>query len=122
MKILVVGGGGREHALCWAITASPLVENLYCAPGNAGINAVAECVPIGEDDVDGLVAFAVERAIDAIYAGDIFQVNLSQQLYFPARMPSVELYRRLRKRNPATFAAYFSPAGAPRNTFATIST
>ena len=56
---------------------------------------------------------AVERAIDAIYAGDIFQVNLSQQLYFPARMPSVELYRRLRKRNPATFAAYFSPAGQP---------
>ena len=56
---------------------------------------------------------AVERAIDAVYAGDIFQVNLSQQLYFPARISSVELYRRLRECNPSTFAAYFSPVGQP---------
>ena len=69
MKILVVGGGGREHALCWAIAASPLVENLYSAPGNAGINTVAECVPIGADDVDGLVEFAVERIIDFVIVG-----------------------------------------------------
>ena len=58
MRILVVGSGGREHALCWAIAASPLCNKLYCAPGNAGIAQEAECVPIAADDVAGLVAFA----------------------------------------------------------------
>ena len=47
MKILVVGGGGREHAICWKAKKSPLVEKIYCAPGNAGIAEVAECVNIG---------------------------------------------------------------------------
>ena len=69
MKILVVGSGGREHALCWAIAASPLVEQLYCAPGNAGIATEAECVPIGADDVDSLVEFAVDRAIEFVVVG-----------------------------------------------------
>ena len=69
MKILVVGSGGREHALCWAITASPLVTKLYCAPGNAGISADAECVPIAADDVDGLVKFASERSIEFVVVG-----------------------------------------------------
>ncbi len=69
MKILVVGSGGREHALCWAIAASPLVEKLYCAPGNAGIAAEAECVPIGADDVESLVEFAVDRAIEFVVVG-----------------------------------------------------
>ena len=69
MKILVVGGGGREHALCWAIAASPLCSKLYCAPGNAGIAAEAECVAIGAEDVDGLVAFAVRTAIDFVVVG-----------------------------------------------------
>ncbi len=69
MKILVVGSGGREHALCWAIAASPLVETLYCAPGNAGIAAEAECVPVGANDVDGLVGFAADRAIEFVVVG-----------------------------------------------------
>ncbi len=69
MKILVVGSGGREHALCWAIAASPLVEKLYCAPGNAGIAAEAECVAIGAEDVDGLVKFAADNAIDFAVVG-----------------------------------------------------
>ena len=69
MKILVVGGGGREHALCWAIAASPLCTRLYCAPGNAGIAAEAECVPLAADDVDGLVAFARRTAIDFVVVG-----------------------------------------------------
>ncbi len=69
MRILVVGGGGREHALCWAIGASPLVDALYCAPGNAGIAEVAECVAVGAEDVDGLVAFARENAIDFVVVG-----------------------------------------------------
>ena len=47
MRVLVVGSGGREHALCWAISASPLLTKLWCAPGNPGIATVAECVPIG---------------------------------------------------------------------------
>jgi len=69
MRILVVGGGGREHALCWAIAASPLCDKLYCAPGNAGIATDAECVPIGADDVDGLVDFARDNQIDLVVVG-----------------------------------------------------
>ena len=63
MNILLVGSGGREHALAWALSASPLVSRLYCAPGNAGIAEVAECVPIAAMDLDRLVRFAVERKI-----------------------------------------------------------
>jgi phosphoribosylamine---glycine ligase len=69
MKVLVVGSGGREHALCWAIAASPLVDKLYCAPGNAGIAADAECVPIGVMDTDGLVAFCRSEQIDFVVVG-----------------------------------------------------
>jgi len=69
MKILVVGSGGREHALCWAIGASPLCETLWCAPGNAGIAEEAECVDIAADDIDGLVAFAETQAVDLVVVG-----------------------------------------------------
>jgi phosphoribosylamine--glycine ligase len=69
MKVLVVGGGGREHALAWAIAASPLLTKLWCAPGNAGIAEVAECVPIGAEDIPSLVAFAREKAVDLVVVG-----------------------------------------------------
>ncbi len=69
MKVLVVGSGGREHALCWSIAASPLCGKLYCAPGNAGIAAEAECVPIGAEDVPALVDFAKSEAIDFVVVG-----------------------------------------------------
>ena len=69
MKVLVVGGGGREHALCWALAASPLTDALYCAPGNAGIAAEAQCVDIAADDVAGLTAFARDHAIDFVVVG-----------------------------------------------------
>ncbi|MDP6926903.1 MAG: phosphoribosylamine--glycine ligase, partial [Rhodospirillales bacterium] len=69
MKILVVGGGGREHALCRSIAKSPKCEKLYCAPGNAGIAEDAECVNIGGEDVEGLVAFTVEKWIDLVVVG-----------------------------------------------------
>jgi phosphoribosylamine--glycine ligase len=69
LKFLVVGSGGREHALAWALSASPVVEKLYCAPGNAGIAEVAERVPIGALELDRLVAFAKERSIDFVVTG-----------------------------------------------------
>lgn len=66
MRILVVGGGGREHALCWAISASPLCTKLFCAPGNAGIAQVAECVDVGAEDIAGQVALARRLKIDFV--------------------------------------------------------
>ena len=69
MRILVVGSGGREHALCWSIAASPLCDKLLCAPGNAGIAAEAECVPINADDVPALVDFARNEGIDFVVVG-----------------------------------------------------
>jgi phosphoribosylamine--glycine ligase len=69
MKVLVVGSGGREHALCWAISGSPLLTRLYCAPGNPGIAAIAECVDIGTMDIPTLVAFAQDNAIDLVLPG-----------------------------------------------------
>jgi len=69
MRVLVIGGGGREHALVWKIHQSPTVKKIYCAPGNAGIGALAECVPIGAEDVDRLVSFAQERKIDLTIVG-----------------------------------------------------
>jgi phosphoribosylamine---glycine ligase len=69
MKILVVGSGGREHALCWTIAASPLVAKLFCAPGNAGIAEVAECVAVAADDVEAVVAFSRENQIDFVVVG-----------------------------------------------------
>ncbi|MBT4940473.1 MAG: phosphoribosylamine--glycine ligase [Rhodospirillaceae bacterium] len=69
MNILVVGGGGREHALCWAINKSPKCSKLFCAPGNAGIAEVADCVNISGEDVAGLVNFAKEHAIELVIVG-----------------------------------------------------
>jgi len=66
MKVLLIGSGGREHALAWALSASPLLTKLYCAPGNAGIAEVAECVPIAAMDFDKLVGFAQDRKIDFV--------------------------------------------------------
>ncbi len=64
MKVLLVGGGGREHAIAQALKKSSRVDTLYCAPGNAGIAAIAECVPIGTMDFDALTAFAADKEID----------------------------------------------------------
>ena len=69
MKILVVGGGGREHALIWKIARSPLAESIICAPGNAGIAELAECVPVSAEDVDGLLALARRRSADLVVIG-----------------------------------------------------
>jgi phosphoribosylamine---glycine ligase len=69
MDVLVVGSGGREHALCWAIRRSPLCGRLLCAPGNAGISEVAECVAVAAADVPGLVELARTRRIDFVVVG-----------------------------------------------------
>ena len=66
MKVLVVGGGGREHAICWKLAQSPKVTELYCAPGNAGIAQMARCVDIKAIDVDGMVSWAKENAMDFV--------------------------------------------------------
>ncbi len=69
MKVLVVGSGGREHALCWALAASPLLTKLWCAPGNAGIAEVAECIPLGAEEVAALVGFARGSRVDLVVVG-----------------------------------------------------
>lgn len=69
MNILLIGSGGREHALAWAISASPLVSRLICAPGNPGIAEVAECVPIGAMQLDRITAFARDSGVDFVVIG-----------------------------------------------------
>lgn len=69
MKLLVIGSGGRCHAIVEALSRSPRAEKIYCAPGNAGIAALAECVAIKDTDVEGLLAFAKEQAIDLTVVG-----------------------------------------------------
>ncbi|MCR1953986.1 phosphoribosylamine--glycine ligase [Clostridioides mangenotii] len=69
MKILVIGGGGREHAICWKLKGEIDVEKIYCAPGNAGISDVAECVNISDSDIDGLILFAKEKNVDLTIVG-----------------------------------------------------
>ena len=66
MKILVVGGGGREHAIVWKIAQSPKVDKIYCAPGNGGIAELAECVDIAATDIENMVKFAKDNAIDLV--------------------------------------------------------
>ncbi len=69
MKVLIVGSGGREHAIAMSVAKSPKAEKIYCAPGNAGITGVAECVPIAAMDFDGIVSFCKEKQIDLVVVG-----------------------------------------------------
>ena len=69
MKVLVIGSGGREHALCWAIAKSPKCDELYCAPGNAGIDQVAVTVSIAADDLDGIMDFVRDNGVDFVVVG-----------------------------------------------------
>lgn len=78
MKILIVGGGGREHAIAWKLAQSSRVESLYCAPGNAGIAEVAECIAISAEDVAGICRLAKEKAVDMVVVGP--EVPLSMGL------------------------------------------
>jgi phosphoribosylamine---glycine ligase len=69
MEVLVVGSGGREHALCWSLAASPLVSELFCAPGSDAIAREATCVPLAIDDLDGIVGFCREQAVELVVPG-----------------------------------------------------
>lgn len=69
MKILIVGGGGREHAIAWKLAQSSRVDKLFCAPGNAGIAEIAECVAVKAEDIDGICSFAEENQIDLTVVG-----------------------------------------------------
>ena len=69
MKVLIVGSGGREHTIAACVAKSPKVDKIYCAPGNAGIGQIAECVPIGAMEFDALAAFAKEHAVDFTIIG-----------------------------------------------------
>lgn len=66
MKVLVVGGGGREHAILWKLNQSPRIDRLYCAPGNGGISDIAECVPIGAMDIAGIIDFSRKEKMDMV--------------------------------------------------------
>lgn len=76
MKVLVVGGGGREHALCWKLRQSPELSELFCAPGNPGIAAIADCVPIAAEEIHSLADFAQEAGIDLTIVGPELPLTL----------------------------------------------
>lgn len=97
MKVLVVGSGGREHAIVWKLANSPKVEKIFCSPGNAGITKLAECVGIKSDDVNGLVEFATKQKIDLTIIGP----------ELPLTMGVVEAFERagLRCFGPSKLAA-----------------
>lgn len=69
MKILVIGSGGREHAILWKLKQNPKITELYCAPGNGGISEIAECVPINSNNIDAMVSFAKEKSMDMVVVG-----------------------------------------------------
>jgi phosphoribosylamine--glycine ligase len=89
MKVLVVGSGGREHALVWKIARSPLVKKIYCAPGNAGISRLAECVNISAEDIKGLCAFAQNKKIDLTVVGPETPLTLGIVDLFSAQKLSI---------------------------------
>ena len=98
LKVLVIGGGGREHALVWKLAQSQKVSRIFCAPGNAGIASLAECVPLAITDSEGLLAFAVENGIDLTVVGpeipliagivDVFEQR-GLRIFGPAREPAL---------------------------------
>ena len=90
MRVLVIGGGGREHALVWRLSKSANVEYLLCAPGNPGIAQIAECAPIAADDIEGLIKLAQDEKIDLVVVG-------------PEIPLSMGLADKLRALNIATF-------------------
>jgi phosphoribosylamine---glycine ligase len=82
MKVLVVGGGGREHAIVWKLSQSPKIKKLYCAPGNPGIAQLAECVSIGVSEIEKLADFAIKEQIDLTFVGPEEPLSIGIVNYF----------------------------------------
>ena len=103
MKVLIVGSGGREHAIAYCVAKSSKVEKMYCAPGNAGIAELAECVPIGAMEFDKLVTFAKEKEIDFTIVGmddplvggivDVFEAE-GLKVFGPSRDPRIRTKKK----------------------------
>ena len=108
MKVLVIGGGGREHALVWKIAQSPGVRKIYCAPGNAGIAQMAECLSIPAEDVKGLAAWAQKEKADLTVVGP--EAPLTQGIVEDFRARGLRIFGPGRKAAPVRAA----PAGPPR--------
>ena len=106
-KVLVVGGGGREHAIVDALSRSIWVSKIYCAPGNAGIADQAECVPISDHDVEGLLAFAEREHIDLTVVGPEASLSAGIVDRFRAAGRSGAITTPL----PAARPSYFNTAG-----------
>lgn len=131
MRVLVVGGGGREHALVWKLSQSPEVSKIFCAPGNAGIASLAECVPVEQEDIEGLQRFAQDNEVHLTVVGpeaplvegitDLFNAN-GQLVFGPTRSGarlegSKSWARRFMKRYglpTAEFAVFEEPQEAYR--------
>ena len=90
MRVLVIGGGGREHALVWRLSKSANVEYLLCAPGNPGIAQIAECAPIAADDIEGLIKLAQDEKIDLVVVGP--EIPLSMGLADKLRALNIETF------------------------------
>ena len=122
MKVLVVGGGGREHALCWKIAQSPLVDEIFCAPGNAGTQSLVSNVDISATDLDGLCRFAKDQAIDLTVVGpeDPLCAGLADRLreagiatYGPGA-DGARLYRAVKITQGLNYALFHARCGASR--------
>ncbi|HWR73843.1 MAG TPA: phosphoribosylamine--glycine ligase [Nitrospirota bacterium] len=95
MKVLVVGGGGREHTLVWKISQSPRVSKIYAAPGNAGIAQLAECAPVRSEDIAGLLSFAKEKGVDLTIVGP--ETPLSQGIVDSFRDAGLRIFGPTKK-------------------------
>lgn len=131
MRILVVGGGGREHALVWKIAQNPKVTKIYCAPGNAGIARLAECISIPAEDIDGLLNLARREAVDLTVVGpeaplvagivDVFRaagLAVFGPSQFAAQLEGSKVFAKKlmqRTRIPTARYATFTEAGAALN-------
>ena len=100
MKVLIIGSGGREHALAWKIAQSAGVEKIYCAPGNAGIAALAECVDIAVMDAEKLVAFAKEKEPEPAPAEPAPTIVLPGKSTLPKKTMSLTDMMRAKNENP----------------------
>src|SRR2546430_17637233 len=91
MKVLVIGSGGREHALVWKISQSPKVKKIYCAPGSAAIGELAACVAIGSEQIEKLAEFARQEKIDLTVVGPELPLTLCITYLFES--PGLRIFR-----------------------------